>query len=73
MKTPKNPCLRKQGIQLEKSGFVLCSYTGKEVKNERVCTVNVDYEGGKYFLDPAIVSCKWRRPSSVKKELSGRN
>ncbi|KAL9979812.1 hypothetical protein ACROYT_G017529 [Oculina patagonica] len=39
---------------LEKSGIVLRTYTGEEVKPEGVCTVDVHYEGGEYSL-PLLV------------------
>ncbi|KAL9982685.1 hypothetical protein ACROYT_G004758 [Oculina patagonica] len=41
---------------LEKSGIVLRTYTGEEVKPEGVCTVVVHYEGGEYSLPLLVVS-----------------
>ena len=69
--TYKNLVPKNRAPPLEKSGIVLCTYTEQEVKPEGVCTVDVDYEGGQILS--AIVSCKWRRLSSVRKELAGRN
>lgn len=40
---------------LEKSGTVLRTYTGQEVKPKGSCTVDVCYEGGKYSLPLLVV------------------
>ena len=54
--TYKNLVSENRAPPLEKSGIVLRTYTGKEVKPEGVCTVDVDYEGGKYSLPLLVVS-----------------
>ena len=40
---------------LEKSGIVLCTYIGEEVKPKGSCTVNVCYEGTEYSLPLLVV------------------
>ena len=52
----KNLVSENRAPPLEKSGIVLRTYTGEEVKPEGVCTVDVDYEGGKYSLPLLVVS-----------------
>ena len=54
--TYKNLFSENRAPPLEKSGIVLRTYTGEEVKPEGVCTVDVDYEGGKYSLPLLVVS-----------------
>ena len=54
--TYKNLVSENRAPPLEKSGIVLRTYTGEEVKPEGVCTVDVDYEGGKYSLSLLVVS-----------------
>ena len=54
--TYKNLVSENRAPPLEKSGIVLRTYTGEEVKPEGVCTVDVDYEGGKYSLPLLVVS-----------------
>ena len=54
--TYKNLISENRATPLEKSGIVLRTYTGEEVKPEGVCTVDVDYEGGKYSLPLLVVS-----------------
>ena len=45
--TYRNLVSENRAPPLEKSGIVLRTYTGEEVKPKGVCTVDVDYEGGK--------------------------
>lgn len=52
----KNFVLENRVFLLEKLGIVFCIYIGEEVKFEGVCIVDVDYEGGKYFLLLLVVS-----------------
>ena len=54
--TYKNLVSENRAPPLEKSGIVLRTYTGEEVKPKGVCTVDVDYEGGKYSLPLLVVS-----------------
>ena len=54
--TYRNLVSENRAPPLEKSGIVLSTYTGEEVKPKGVCTVDVDYEGGQ--IVPATVSCK---------------
>ena len=54
--TYKNLVSENRAPPLEKSGIVLRTYTGEEVKPEGACTVDVDYEGGKYSLPLLVVS-----------------
>ena len=54
--TYKNLVSENRALPLEKSGIVFSTYTGEEVKPAGVCTVDVDYEGGKYSLPLLFVS-----------------
>ena len=45
----------KDVLPLEKSGIVLCAYTGEEVKPKGSCTVDVSYEGQEYSLPLLVV------------------
>ena len=54
-KTYNNLVSKNRATPLEKSGTVLRTYTGEEVKPKGSCTVDVCYEGGKYSLPLVVV------------------
>ena len=66
-KTYNNLVSKNGDPPLEKSGTVLRTYTGEEVKPKGSCTVDVCYKGGKYSLPllvlkeegPALLGRNW--------------
>lgn len=54
-KTYNNLVSKNRAPPLEKSGTVLRTYTGEEVKPKGSCTVDVCYKGGKYSLPLLVV------------------